>query len=1500
MEEAVATRAAPLRKKLERLLSKTQRARDKLARQRENETPATTELEILQKTKDQLEQQQTEYEALSQELYEVENNPTAIEEDEEKADTFDNAINAALKDCRFLISQRSIHSKIYALEAVIRGLTAAYESSPENDHNLATSKLYSKIKDLEKDLLLSLMTEEEELRGRGNQMLERAYATQGRVAGAKSSDIKPSTSKPSKSNVKLRHIEIPSFSGKTEDWLPFKRLFFKAVHNNDDLDDDTRLTYLVQAMQDKRVKAELAERLEEPGAYSKIIAELEAEHDKPRWMHRRYCDQLKNLQPNLHTREGMKQLISQVNSIFNGLTRLKGEDLKMILTSFTEGVIDPELRALWNQRSDSKKVTPPITELLQFINDQADQLEDESSTVPVKAWEKVKPRQGPKQRGAAHSAVSASPSQQRGSKPKTNQSSHGGASSTPSYSLCPVCQGGHPLFFCSTFQGYSVSQRKEKVMSLKLCLNCLKPNHVAYDCNSTFRCRKQDCGKKHNSLLHEDRSATSTAPHQTNAATHIEDQAQDEENEECLLMTAKVTLVGPTGKMMTVRALLDAGSTLSIISTKLMKNLSLLTTGKEVAISGIKSKGNKQSHPMTRVTLASEYQTEWKRDITVDEVIRQLPLQDAQSVRKMAHLQDLDLADDKFDRPGKVELLLGQNVWRHLFLDGRVKGSKQEDPEAWHTVFGWTVLGTYNPHCQTPTQQAITHMVASVEDNRVSDNILSRFQELEEPSSYHAVRMPTELKVEQHFNETHVYDQSQQRYVVKLPRKEDPPTLGESRTQAINRARSNERSLQRKGRLPAFQEVMLEYLTLNHARKITVQEHQSQPSYYMPVHSVVKASSTTTKVRAVFDASAKTTSLSSLNDILAVGPTLHPTIDKILLRFRLYPVAVSSDVSKMYREILLHPEDQPLHRYIWRESEEGPWQDYQMTRVTFGVAASPYLAVKVLQQAEEDHGGQHPKAQWHINHSFYVDDLLGGADTEEEAVELYQTLSTILGKANFHLRKWRSSSKNVLNKIPTSIQEPLPTQELVDQHSATYPKALGVAWDSGEDTMFTSINLPENYQATKRGVISDIARTFDVLGWISPVILSMKILYRELWQTKVDWDDQVSQTHEDRHREWREELPMLKDFRLPRCYFKGEKPTSIQLHGFSDASKEAFGAVIYLRATYPTQQPTVELVISKSKVAPLATRSIPQLELCGANLLAKLMDITRRTLDITLSDIWAYSDSTIILAWLDGQSKRYCIYSAHRIASTVALIPTKCWRHVPTKQNPADVVSRGVKAAELMEHPLWWHGPDWLATNPVALPVQPTAAHLAKMKEVEAKPEQVVLAVTQESCFEERQNSYQKLLRIVCWTRRFITFMKTKEKGPAHLTTAEGQIATNILLRRAQERSFPKEVAATKATPPKNLAAHSRILTLRPRMDENQLLRVGGRLEQSNYPRHQQHPIIISAKDHLTVLLFQHYHLLLGHCGPSTLMTHVANLYHAVGGRTLAKTICSRCIVCRK
>ena len=1519
MEETKAALLVSLRKKLERLLNKAGKTRESLARKKDTETPDTIDVGVFTGIQATLSKQQTEYEALSAQLYDGETNPTAMEEDETKADEWERIMESAIKDCTHLISQGTIQKGLSSLEVEIKTLTAAYEATPANDHSIAITDVTTTARQLKADLKASLMPKEEELREQCWNMLERAAAIQGRAAGTKATDAKPSVAAAGKSHLKLKYVEVPNFSGKTEDWLGFSRLFQQAVHNNPDLNEASKLNYLLQALQDPRVKHDFSERMDEPNAYTKFMAELDATHDKPRWMHRRYVERLRKMESHPRTREGLMLFLAEGQAINNGLLRLKGGDISRILTSTMEAAMDPSTRALWNQKTTATKATPAVDDLFTFLKNEADQLDDSASK-----GEKVRQRQLPKQRGSVNSVSGATPyqgqhtgatpyqTQHRGSKSRTNQQPSHYANDRPTSTIaCYFCQGPHTMFYCPTFGGLTVQERKEKVVALKLCLNCLKPNHLAKECNSTFRCRVQGCGLKHNSLLHEDRSGPpppQVSTQHANAATHID---SDEEDEECLLMTARVSMIGSNDQIITVRALLDSGSTLSICTDRLARQLKLKKTGKQVAIRGIKSKDSSRLHPMRRVTLASEFLQDWRADIklaSMEEVIRELPLQHAQHLRSMPHLRQLQLADDRFDRPGKIELLLGQNIYRHLFKGRIIKGPRREDPEAWLTVFGWTVLGSYKPSQSSSHHERITHFVASIEADDASNAILARFHELEEPSAFTIPLTATESRVEEHYQTTHKYDAAAKQYTVSLPKVEEPPELGESRTQAKNRARANEQSLRKKGRYEAFQTVMKEYLTLGHAIEITGQQphpqhsqmNKSASTYYMPVHSVVKESSSTTKVRAVFDASAKTSNHVSLNDILAVGPTLHPTIDQILLRFRQYRVAITSDITKMYREVLLDPQDQPLHRFIWRETPTEGWREFQMTRVTFGVAASPYLAVKTLQQAGADHGEEHPEAQWHIDNSFYVDDLLGGASTEEAATALYQQLTFILEQAHFYLRKWRSSHPNVLKAIPTTIQETMPTQELVDQHSATYPKALGVTWDSSKDTMFTNIELPSNYNTTKRGVISDVARTFDVLGWISPAILPMKLLYRDLWKEKAEWDDQVSIDQASCHKKWREELPLLKDIQLTRCYFKEEVPSSIQLHGYSDASDNAYAAVIFIRATYPTLQPTVNLVISKTKVSPLKTRTTPQLELCGANLLARLMATTRQTLGVPLEDVWTYTDSTVVLGWLGGESGRYCVFSGHRIAATTILVPYKHWQHVPTDENPADAASRGMTATELKEHSLWWHGPSWLSSDPVVFPRQPTASHLAKEREKEIKPEhKTVMAVVTAPYFEQKQLSYTKLVRVTCHMRRFITRTRNHEQEvSSHLNRAEGQGATKLLLHRSQLRSFPDELSAIAHQ--KDLSPRSKILVLHPFMGRDDLLRVGGRLWLTKYVYHTQHPIILSARDHLTSILFRHYHLLLGHCGPSTMLTHAANLFHVVGGRTLARTVCQQCIICKK
>ena len=488
-----------------------------------------------------------------------------------------------------------------------------------------------------------------------------------------------------------------------------------------------------------------------------------------------------------------------------------------------------------------------------------------------------------------------------------------------------------------------------------------------------------------------------------------------------------------------------------------------------------------------------------------------------------------------------------------------------------------------------------------------------------------------------------------------------------------------------------------------------------------------------------------------------------------------------------------------------------------MQRVTFGVTSSPYMAIKTLMQTATDFGQSFPQAQKHIRESFYVDDFFGGADTVKEASVLRQQINEILGHGGFNIKKWRSSSPKVLKTIPSELQETIPDQKLLDSHSACYPKALGLVWDSRKDEMATHIEVSPGYSTTKRGVASDIAKTFDVLGWLSPVILEMKVLYRSLWQKKLGWDQEVPLELRNQHKRWRTELPLLANIRLPRHYYQGRKPESISLHGFSYASSKAFSAVVYLRAVYKTGPPTSALVFSKTRVAPLVERTIPELELCGAHLLARVLETISQTLEIPKENIKAYSDSTIVLAWLDGSPQRYKLYVSNRISRTIRLMPPEVWHYVPTGSNPADCASRGIKATELLSHPLWWQGPPWLKEQPLVIPPKPMRSSSEKLLDEEHKPKslQLVGAVLPppDTKLEDCANSWTKIVRVLCWINRFLD--KRIRRQPAsdskYLSVAEMTQADLILKRRSQLRSFNLEFHQLNSVPPQPLPTKSSI-----------------------------------------------------------------------------------------
>ena len=349
------------------------------------------------------------------------------------------------------------------------------------------------------------------------------------------------------------------------------------------------------------------------------------------------------------------------------------------------------------------------------------------------------------------------------------------------------------------------------------------------------------------------------------------------------------------------RALLDSASSASFISERLVNSLCLPRLRQNTTISGVAGLTHSSIQALTNVTILSP-QTSLRFNlnaIIVPRVTCDLPIHPVTPKSTWNHIANIPLADPEFGRPGRIDLLLGVDVFTEALLHGRRVGVPGS-PVAFETAFGWVLAGpTSNP---TPKSVVTSHHTLTT----TSDDLLRRFWEIEEETKHKLILSPEEKSVVKHFEESHRRTPAG-RFIVPLPKKPNPPPLGESRSQAVRRFLSLERSLRSKCEFDAFNSVIQEYFDLKHAEPVpdTDRDKPVQQVFYLPMHAVKKESSTTMKIRAVFDASAKSSSNASLNDILQVGPTIHSSLIDVLLRFRVHRIALTADISKMYRAIEL-------------------------------------------------------------------------------------------------------------------------------------------------------------------------------------------------------------------------------------------------------------------------------------------------------------------------------------------------------------------------------------------------------------------------------------------------------------------------------------------------------------------------------------------------------------------------------------------------------------------
>jgi len=1264
---------------------------------------------------------------------------------------------------------------------------------------------------------------------------------------------------------------VPTFDGKYSEWATFNDLYTAGVHLKSSYTAAQKLQYLKGYL-----KGEPARLLQSfqvtDGNYEEALQVLKKRYENKRLTVYSHAKAL--LQAPACTSDSFVNLRKLLNAVTENLGALKVlgapiDQWDFILVPLVCERLDTESRRQW-ELAQKDTEPPKYKDLVDFLEIRCKALEAAPSTSSSKS---------------SNSNPSSS------SKPNRSNTV---TSFTSHEASCVVCGENHALYHCAKFKGSSYNEKVNIIKSNKLCFNCLlRTKHIAAECEYG-NCRK--CSLKHHTLLHR-----TTQPSTTAESTSVENNSSNQSGQvvqnlftknsqfQVLLSTAEVIVEDGRQQLYKARTLIDAGSQANFITDAAAKKLGLSRKQYHVTIQGIGNNSNVQSKGLVSLKLAS---TKNSFQMNIDAVVLPKICGDLPSApvdsSKWQHIRHLDLADPNFNVPNKIDILLGAEVFSQILLNNKI--DVENGPPAFDTKLGWILSGS----CKS--EEVVTPVISSLLAVD-TDQFVRKFWEIEEVPTK-PILSPEEQACEDNFVATHRREPDG-RYTVDLPiRNNQLATIGESRTKAVNQFKGIERQLaQNQERKAQYIDFMTEYQLLGHMEAIPSNEiFESSLHYYIPHHAVIRNDSSTTKLRVVFNASSKSSTGTSLNDQLMVGPTVQSDLASIVLRFRNHQVALIADAEKMYRQIWVNPMQQDLQRIVWRSSPNEPIRDYRLKTVTYGTASAPYLATRTLVQLSEDEENRFPLGAVVLKNDFYVDDLISGADSEEEAIDLHRQLDGLLKSGGFNLRKWASSSSTVLQAITIGDQHDDKPFQFTKSETI---KTLGIQWEPSTDQFSFSIDPRPVTTPTKRSVLSEVSRLFDPLGWLSPTVIVGKMLIQKLWVCGIDWDSPLPPNLEEEWQKFNTDLVNVNQLRIPR-YTAVHPESLVELHGFSDASENAYGAVVYLRVIQASGEVVVSLLCSKTRVSPVKQISIPRLELCGAQLLAKLLHWTAQRISSLNPKLFAWTDSTIVLCWLSDFPRRWKTFVANRVSEIQQVTSVDQWHHVSSQDNPADLCSRGLLPSELIGNQLWWFGPSWLMDKNFSIP---SAVERSPELQVQAEVERRKEAVTQsfvtqvDTSVIDRFSSLSRLIRSVAYCFRFVKNCRDKaNRQTGFLSVEELNFALTRCILLAQQEAFSVERSTLEGK--QELSPKSALQSLHPFLDESGILRVGGRLQNANVPYDQKHPTILPNQSTLTKLIIRYEHLKHMHADCTLLLSVLQRQYWILRARSTVRHVIFQCITC--
>lgn len=700
--------------------------------------------------------------------------------------------------------------------------------------------------------------------------------------------------------------------------------------------------------------------------------------------------------------------------------------------------------------------------------------------------------------------------------------------------------------------------------------------------------------------------------------------------------------------------------------------------------------------------------------------------------------------------------------------------------------------------------------------------------------------------------------------------------------------------------------------------------------WYIPHHGVYHVKKPN-KIRVVFDCSARFGG-TSLNDQLLQGPDLTNRLVGVLTRFRQEPVAFMGDIDAMFHQVRVPEGQRDFLRFLWwpegdltRDPEE-----YQMNVHLFGAVSSPSCSNFALRKAADDAekivGVETADV---LRKNFYVDDCLRSEETDETAIQRIRGVRDACAHGGFNLAKLVSNSRAVLESVPEeACAQKVKSLEFGDGHLPV-ERALGVQWTIESDTFGFRI-VVKDQPLTRRGILSTISSVYDPLGIAAPFLLVGKQILQDLCRTKLGWDEEVGEEFRVRWENWKNQLPALERFTMERCLKPGNFGTVIsrQIHNFSDASSTGYGQVSYLRIENERGEIHCAFLMGKARVAPVKATTIPRLELTAATVSVRVGELIAEELDEPVESKTYWTDSTTVLKYIRNEKKRFHVFVANRVQMIRDVTNPDQWRYVETKLNPADDASRGLKGNELSNQHRWIAGPNFLW-----LPESEWPQLLSNLDEVSvADPEIKGVLVHSIDANEgsdlltrlTRFSDWQRMKRSIAWMLRLKPNSSETSLPPKIGATClrdnpprveEVERAEKTILKLVQSGAFPEEVEALRKIQradcktdrdfakarKSEIKKSSTLYRLDPFLDQDGLIRVGGRLRKSQeFPEDFKHPVILPKKSFIVDLIIRDAHKRVAHAGRGITLNELRSQYWIVNANSIVRHLISKCVVCRR